>query len=79
MQASELGTLSSKAMTRQDLSFNEKLALSDQYKADQTKMMEEAYKWAIKSYEMNKTDHTNNSILKQTGTQLKIDLPAELQ
>ena len=79
MQASELGTLSSKAMTRQDLSFNEKLALSDQYKADQTKMMEEAYKWAIKSYEMNKTDHTNNSILKQTGTQLKKDLPAELQ
>ncbi len=79
MQASELGTLSTKVMSRSDISFNEKLALSDQYNADKTKMMEEAYTWAVKAYEMNKTDHTNNSILKQTGLQLKKDIPAELQ
>lgn len=79
MQASELGSLSTKVMSRQDITFNEKLALSDQYRADQIKMMEEAYTWAIKAYEMNKTDHTNNSILKQTGLQLKKDLPTELQ
>ena len=79
MQASELGTLSTKVMSQPDLTFNEQLALSDKYRAEQKKVMEEAYNWALKSYEMNKTDRTNNNILKQTGLQLKKDLPAELQ
>lgn len=79
MEAAELGSLSSKAMSHQELSFNERLDLSDKYKAEQTKKMEEAYNWAIKAYGMNKNDRTNNNILKQTGMQLKKDLPAELQ
>ena len=79
MQAAELGTLSSKAMSQNDLSFNDRLALSDKYKAEQDAMMEKAYEWALKSHNLNKNDHSNNTILKQVGMQLKKELPAELQ
>jgi tetratricopeptide (TPR) repeat protein len=79
MQAAELGTLSSKAMSHSELSFNERLALSDKYKAEQDAVMEKAYEWALKSYQLNKNDHSNNTILKQVGMQLKKELPAELQ
>ena len=79
MQAAELGTLSSKAMSHKELPFDERLALSDKYKAEQDKMMELAYEWAMKSYNINKSDRSNNTILKQIGTQLKKELPAELQ
>jgi len=79
MQAAEMGVLSNHAMKLTELSMTDRLALVDKYKAEQDKMMEKAYEWALKSYGINKTDRTNNSILKQTGLQLKKELPAELQ
>lgn len=79
MQAAELGTLSSKAMSHKELSIDERLALSDKYKEEQDKMLVLAYEWSLKSYNLNKNDRYNNNILKQTGTQLKKDIPAELQ
>lgn len=79
MQAAELGKLSNNAMKHTELSMNERLELMDKYKADQEIVMEKAYEWALKAYGLNKDDRTNNNILKQTGTQLKRELPAELQ
>ena len=79
MQAAELGTLSNGAMSLKELSMNDRLALVDKYKAEQEVAMEKAYTWALKSYGINKNDQTNNNILRQTGLQLKKELPAELQ
>ena len=79
MQAAELGKLSNNAMKHTELSMNERFELMDKYKADQEIVMEKAYEWALKAYGLNKDDRTNNNILKQTGTQLKRELPAELQ
>ena len=79
MQAAELGNLSNAAMSQKELSFNDRLALSDKYKAEQEVVMGKAYDWALKSYNINKNDRTNNNILMQTGTQLKKEIPAELQ
>ena len=66
-------------MKHTELSMNERFELMDKYKADQEIVMEKAYEWALKAYGLNKDDRTNNNILKQTGTQLKRELPAELQ
>ena len=79
MQAAELGNLSNAAMSQKELSVNDRLALSDKYKAEQEVVMGKAYDWALKSYNINKNDRTNNNILMQTGTQLKKEIPAELQ
>ena len=79
MQAAELGTLSNGAMSHKELSMDDRLKLVDKYKAEQEVAMDKAYTWALKSYSLNKNDQTNNNILRQTGLQLKKEIPAELQ
>ncbi len=79
LQADEFTSLIKSVFSRTDLEMSERIALKNQYSEQQKSMMEKSYNWGLKAYNANANDPSNNSIVKQLGTQLGKDIPEGLK